>query len=69
MEGLDPTSLDGFGPDLESPVLIQPLAMPCQTGDGLAEALAVAHVAHGMDPLDAALQAQLDAPLMKPFLP
>lgn len=36
--------------------------------DGLTQSLAIAHVAHGMDPLQAALQAQLEAPLLGPIL-
>ena len=55
----------------------QPLAdsgcmTSCHTGHldeaGLSQALAIAHVAEGMDPLAAGLQAQLDAPLLQPFL-
>lgn len=34
----------------------------------LTEALTAAHVSQGMDPLHAALEAQLQAPLIQPFL-
>ena len=34
----------------------------------LTQALALAHIAQGMDPTAAVLQAQLDAPLIQPFL-
>jgi len=35
--------------------------------DSLIESLTVAHVANGMDPLEAALQARLQAPLIQPL--
>ena len=55
----------------------QPLAdsgcfTSCHTGHldeaCLPQALAIAHMANGMDPLAAGLQARLDAPLLKPGL-
>lgn len=59
--------------------LLDPTALPfhdgCDSGHlngheatDLPQALAIAHVANGMDPLDAALQAQLEAPLLRPWL-
>jgi hypothetical protein len=36
--------------------------------DHFSQVLTAAHIANGMDPLDAALQAQLDAPLIRPLL-
>ena len=63
MDALDPTALSihdsGCHTTGHSDLL--------HSGD-LTHALAVAHVAHGMDPLSAGLQAQLDAPLLQPFL-
>jgi len=61
------------GPDLDpSPYLGCPMDMdvgaPHGAMDGLTQSLAIAHVAHGMDPLEAALQAQLEAPLLGPLL-
>jgi len=36
--------------------------------DHLSEAIAAAHLANGMDPAAAALQARIDAPLIRPLL-
>ncbi len=41
----------------------------CDRGHNLTQSLITAHVANGMDPMQAALQAQLEAPLIEPFLP
>ena len=45
------------------------IADPCCSGmPGLDELLTVANISQGMDPLQAALEAQLQAPLIEPFL-
>ena len=45
------------------------IADPCCSGmPGLDELLTVANISQGMDPLQAALEAQLQAPLIAPFL-
>ena len=45
------------------------IADPCSSGmSGLDELLTVANISQGMDPLQAALEAQLQAPLIEPFL-
>jgi hypothetical protein len=41
----------------------------CDHSDSFSQSLIAAHIAHGMDPVQAALQARLDAPLIEPFLP
>lgn len=42
---------------------------PCCSGmPDLDELLTVANISQGMDPLQAALEAQLQAPLIEPFL-
>ena len=61
-DGLDLQPL----PDLGSPLSTAQHDCAIET---LTQSLAAAHVAHSMDPLDAALQAQLEAPLLHPFLP
>ena len=40
----------------------------CSCNPDLTQALTVAHVSQGMDPLQAALEAQLQAPLIQPLL-
>ena len=40
----------------------------CGCAADLTDMLAVASISQGMDPLQAALDAQLQAPLMQPFL-
>lgn len=40
----------------------------CSGMTGLDELLTVANISQGMDPLQAALKAQLQAPLIEPFL-
>lgn len=40
----------------------------CHCTPDLTDMLTVAHVSQGMDPLQAALEAQLQAPLLQPFL-
>lgn len=50
---------------IEAAACHQPLTA---SGDHLLESLAVAHIANGMDPAAAALQARLDAPLLRPLL-
>lgn len=45
------------------------IADPCCSGmPDLDELLTVANISQGMDPLQAALEAQLQAPLIEPFL-
>jgi hypothetical protein len=44
------------------------LTPDCSCTPDLTEALTLAHVSQGMDPLQAALEAQLQAPLIQPFL-
>ncbi|NDG74386.1 MAG: hypothetical protein EBX49_03420 [Synechococcaceae bacterium WB8_1B_136] len=44
------------------------LTSDCSCNSDLTEALTLAHVSQGMDPLQAALEAQLQAPLIEPFL-
>ena len=45
------------------------IADPCCSGmPGLDELLTVANISQGMDPLQAALEAQLQATLIEPFL-
>ena len=45
------------------------IADPCCSGmPNLDELLTVANISQGMDPLQAALEAQLQAPLIEPFL-
>jgi len=50
-------------------------SLPCnlatddrQCTPDLTDMLTVANISHGMDPLQAALDAQLQAPLIEPFL-
>ncbi|MEI8250174.1 MAG: hypothetical protein WCF98_03285 [Synechococcus sp. ELA057] len=40
----------------------------CSCTGHLTETLTLAHVVHGMDPLQAVLEAQLQAPLIQPLL-
>jgi len=40
----------------------------CECSPNLVDALTVAHISNGIDPLQALLDAQLQAPLIKPFL-
>lgn len=40
----------------------------CDCTPDLTNMLTVAHVSQGMDPLQAALEAQLQTPLLQPFL-
>lgn len=50
---------------------VQPIFDPTHSyhcSSDLTQALTAAHVSQGMDPLQAVLQAQLQAPLIEPFL-
>jgi len=44
------------------------LATDCQCTPDITDMLTVANISHGMDPLQAALDAQLQTPLIEPFL-
>jgi len=44
------------------------LSPNCDCNPNLVDALTVAHISNGVDPLQALLDAQLQAPLIKPFL-
>ena len=59
--GLEPHSLAPLNSGVDAPHHGSAL-------EALSQSLATAHVANGMDPLDAALQAQLEAPLVHPLL-
>jgi hypothetical protein len=62
-----PHALDLFNPD--NSLLAQPTQAPdCSCIPDLTDMLTVAHVSQGMDPLQASLEAQLQAPLVEPFL-
>ena len=47
---------------------IHDMGTDCSCTPDLTEALTLAHVSQGMDPLHAALEAQLQAPLIQPLL-
>jgi hypothetical protein len=53
--------LEGYGLEPTTELHSQP-------NHGLSQQLTVAYVAQGMDPSQAALQAQLEAPLLEPYL-
>jgi hypothetical protein len=60
------TSMDLFD---SSPFLIlQSQAPDCSCTPELTDMLTVTYISQGMDPLQAALEAQLQAPLIEPFL-
>lgn len=44
------------------------LGVDCHCATDLTDVLTVANISQGMDPLHAALDAQLQAPLIQPFL-
>jgi len=69
---MDPSFLDSSshwqtaGPDAMFPDHQQIDATGCQPD--FTQAIAAAHIVHGMDPLQAVLQAELQAPLVNPWL-
>jgi hypothetical protein len=74
---LDPGSCcDDQGNSLDAHYLNQPedynleptTVLHSQLNHGLSQQLTVAYVAQGMDPAQATLQAQLEAPLLEPYL-
>ncbi len=58
--------MDIFAASSLHPLLDPTASCPCSPD--LTEALTIAHVSKGMDPLQAVLEAQLQAPLIEPFL-
>ena len=69
---MDPSFLDDSshwqtsGPDAMFPDQQQIEASGCHPD--FTQAIAAAHIVHGMDPLQAVLQAELQAPLVNPWL-
>lgn len=57
------------GLDLNSESLLShPQHDLCSDGNSFSDSLIAAHIAHGMDPVQAAMQARLDAPLIEPLI-
>ena len=54
--------------DYDSSLIAQPQSPDCSCTPDLTDMLTVAHISQGMDPLQAALEAQLQTPLIQPFL-
>lgn len=54
--------------DYNNSLVPQPQAPDCSCTPDLTDMLTVAQISQGMDPLQAALEAQLQAPLVEPFL-
>ena len=68
MEFLDFEGVNIYEPNLDSFSETVDMFQSSPSTLDLQNTLKIAHIANGVDPLDAALQASLEMPLIKPFL-